>query len=127
MDDSQCLKSIRLFLAAVWQLRCDSKLGRMAEAVPYDVRAFARAVDSERDKGNAYAERFLILGSIAGRTCPDFHRGMDLARMAGLMYRGEGGFVIDMTRRTVVACQRDPDRLQTLDVAKAYLLEAENN
>jgi len=125
MNDSQCLTSIRLFLAAIWQLRRDDRRGRPDLVVPYDVRAFARALGRDLGEGHPYAERFLILGHPGNRTCPDFNRGMDLARSAGLMHRCEGGFHVDMMQRTILVSQRDVDYAAMTSIAAKYLEEVD--
>ena len=118
MDDSERLSSLRLFIGALARV-----LGNVNE-VPFDPTSFATAVDNAQRENNAFASRFAVYTTIAGRRCPDFLEGLTLAQSAGLISRQNPNytsFVLRMPTRQIRRLEAEQEFTDAEDLARHYL------
>lgn len=125
MDNFERVEDIRLFLAAVWY-NCHAVVADgVMPPVPFDGRAFGRAIDKEVAKGNPYAGRFQVLGGPGARTCADFRYGLELAERIGAAHFCTGGFMVDLMPRARALLAAHREYTEAEAVASAYFVELE--
>lgn len=81
MTDAERLKATSLFIAALSDACPD------ADPIPFEPSTFAEVVAELQAQGNAFAVRFAVYETVAGKSCPDFQYGMTAAQSAGLIAR----------------------------------------
>ncbi|HEY4240626.1 MAG TPA: hypothetical protein VGM88_12480 [Kofleriaceae bacterium] len=99
MTDAERLQATRIFIAALSQVTPE-----FTEPIPFDPRTFAEVVASLQATGNAFAKRFIVFETVAGKNCPDFQHGMTAAQSAGLIARQNPTyqyFSVRMAHRTI--------------------------